>query len=77
MIRQERLPSQILNEREAWREISIQEGGQEEEGVEAWEKEVSMDLEEEREDLSLMLGHIRNLAEETNPEDENETPQIK
>jgi hypothetical protein len=36
-----------------------------------------MDLEEEREYSSLILGNIGNLAEETALEDENETPQIK
>jgi hypothetical protein len=77
MRRQERLASQRLNEREAQRERSPQEGGQEEEGVEAWEKEVDMDLEEEREDSAPMPGNIGNPAEETTPEDENETPQIK
>jgi hypothetical protein len=74
MRRQERLASQRLNEREAQRERSPQEGGQGEEGVEAWEKESDMDLEEEREYSALMLGKIGNLAEETTPEDENKTP---
>jgi hypothetical protein len=36
-----------------------------------------MDLEEEREDSSSILGNIRNLIEETTPEEENETPHIK
>jgi hypothetical protein len=36
-----------------------------------------MDLEEEREDSTPILGNIRNPIEETAPEDENETPQIK
>jgi hypothetical protein len=36
-----------------------------------------MNLEEEREDSSLMTGNIRNTAEETAPEEENEPPQIK
>jgi len=36
-----------------------------------------MDLEEEREYSSLILGNIGNPAEETALEDENETPQIK
>jgi hypothetical protein len=36
-----------------------------------------MDIEEEREDSAPMLGKIKNLAEETAPEDENETPKIK
>jgi hypothetical protein len=47
------------------RERSPQEGGQEGEGVEEREKEYDMDLEEEREDSSLMLGKIGNPAEET------------
>jgi hypothetical protein len=72
--RQERLASQRLNEKEAQRERSSQEGGQEEEGVEAWEKDVSMDIEEEREYSASMPGNIGNLAKETAPEDENETP---
>ena len=33
-----------------------------------------MDLEEEREDSAPMLGNIGNMAKETAPEDENETP---
>jgi hypothetical protein len=36
-----------------------------------------MDLEEEREDSSLMPGKIGNLVEEIALEDENETPRIK
>jgi hypothetical protein len=44
MRRQEILASQIFSEREVQRERSPQEGGQEEQGVEAWEKEASMDL---------------------------------
>jgi hypothetical protein len=77
MRRQERLASQILSEREAQRERSPQEGGQEGEGVEAREEEADMNLEEEREDSSPMTGNIGNLAEETTPVEENETPQIK
>jgi hypothetical protein len=77
MRRQERLASQRLSEREAQRERSPQEGGQEREGVEAREKEANMDLEEEREDSSPMPGNIGNPIEETTPEEENETPQIK
>jgi hypothetical protein len=60
MRRQERLASQRLSEREAQRERSPQEGGQEGEGVEAREKEVDMDLEEEREDSAPMPGNIGN-----------------
>jgi hypothetical protein len=70
----ERFSSQILNKREERRERSPQEGGQEEEGVEAHEKESNMDLEEEREYSSMMPGNIRNLAKETTPKNENETP---
>ena len=33
-----------------------------------------MDIGEEREDSTPMPGKIGNLAEETTPEDENETP---
>jgi hypothetical protein len=66
--------SERLSEREAQRERSPQEGGQEGEGVEAREKEVKMDLEEEREDSAPIPGKIGNLAEETTPEEENETP---
>ena len=40
-------------------------------------KESGMDLVEEREDSTLILGKIKNLTEETALEDENETPQIK
>ena len=36
-----------------------------------------MDLEEEREDSTLMIGNIENQVEETDAEEENETPQIK
>jgi hypothetical protein len=36
-----------------------------------------MDLEEEREDSTPMLGNIGNPAEETTREEENKTPQIK
>jgi hypothetical protein len=45
MRRHEILAIQRLNEREAHRERSPEEGGQEEEGVEACEKEDDMDLE--------------------------------
>jgi hypothetical protein len=44
MRRHERLANQILSEREEQKERISQEGGQEREGVEAWEKEVDMDL---------------------------------
>jgi hypothetical protein len=71
---QEILASQILSEREAHRERSPQEGGQEGEGVEAREKEADMDLEEKREYSSPMPGKIKNSVEETTPEEENETP---
>jgi hypothetical protein len=33
-----------------------------------------MSLEEEREDSTPIPGNIENLAKETTPEDENETP---
>ena len=69
--------SQRLSEREVQRERSPQEGGQGEEGVEAREKEVDMDIEEEIEDSTLMLGKIGNSIEETTPEDENKTHHIK
>jgi hypothetical protein len=36
-----------------------------------------MDLGEERRDSTPIPGNIRNLAEDTTLEDENETPQIK
>jgi hypothetical protein len=36
-----------------------------------------MHLEEEREYSSMMIGNIKNLAEETTPKKENETPHIK
>jgi hypothetical protein len=36
-----------------------------------------MDLAEEREDSTLILGNIGSLEEETTLEDENETPHIK
>jgi hypothetical protein len=77
MRRQEIPASQILSEREAQRERSPQEGGQEGEGVEAREKEADMDLEEEIEDSTPMPGNIGNPAEEIAPVEENETPQIK
>jgi hypothetical protein len=74
---QERLASQRLSEREAQRERSPQEGGKEGEGVATREKEADMDIEEEIEDSTLILGMIKNLNEETTLEEENETPQIK
>jgi hypothetical protein len=77
MRRQEILASQILSEREAQRKRSPQEVGQEGEGVYVREEEVDMNLEEEREDSTPMTRDIRNLAEETTPVEENETPQIK
>jgi hypothetical protein len=40
------MASQILNQREAQREISPQEVGQEEEGADIREEEVDMNLEE-------------------------------
>jgi hypothetical protein len=77
MRRHEILVGQRLSDKEAQRERSPREGGQEGEGVEAKEKEVDMDLEEEREDSTPMPGKIGNPAEETTPEEKNETPQIK
>jgi hypothetical protein len=50
MRRQKILACQILSEREAQREISPQEVGQQGEGVDIREEEVVMNLEEERED---------------------------
>ena len=41
------------------------------------DKEVDMDLEEEREDSNSMTGEIGNTTEETILVEENETPQIK
>jgi hypothetical protein len=49
------------------REKNPQEGGQKEEGVEAWEKKVGMDLEEGREYSSSIPGKIENATEETAP----------
>jgi len=77
MRKQERLASKKLDEREEQRESIPQKGGQGEEGVEVREKEVGMDIEEEREDSTSMSGKIRNPTEENALEDENKTPQIK
>jgi hypothetical protein len=44
---QERMVSQRLSEREAQTERIPQEGGKEKEGLEAWKKEVGMDIAEE------------------------------
>jgi hypothetical protein len=62
---QEILVIQILSEREAQRERSPEEVGQEGEGVYVREKEDNMNLEEEIEDSSPMTGKIRNSDEET------------
>jgi hypothetical protein len=61
------LASQRLSEREAQGETSPQEGGQEEECVEAREDQADMDLGEEREDSTLILGNIGSPTKETTP----------
>jgi hypothetical protein len=77
MRRQERLFSQRLSEREVQRGRSAQEGGQEEEGVEAWEKEFDMDIAKEREYLAPIPGKIMNLAKETAPRMRTRPPRSK
>jgi hypothetical protein len=77
MRRQERLASQRLIKREAWRERSPPEVGKEGEGVNIREEEDNMNLEEGREDLAPMIGNIGDASEETALVEEKETPQIK
>jgi hypothetical protein len=66
-----------LNEREARREKSNQEVGQEGGSTDVREEEVDMNYGGEREDSTPMTGEIRNPAEEIAPVEANETPQIK
>ena len=69
--------SQRLSEREAHRERSPQEGGKEEECVEAREDQADMDLPEEREDSASIRRNIGSSPKETVLKDENESPHIK
>jgi hypothetical protein len=71
------LAIQRLNEREAQREISPQEVGQEGEGADVREEDVGMNLGEEREVSTMITREIRNLIEEIVLVEANETPQIK
>jgi hypothetical protein len=68
------LAIQILNEREAMREISPQEVRHEGEATDIREKEANMNLREEREYSGPITREIRNLAEEIILVEENETP---
>jgi hypothetical protein len=77
MRRQEILENKRLSEKEAHRERSPQEGGKYKKSVEAREYQAVMDLREEREYSTLILEKIGSPTEDTSPEDENETPQIK
>jgi uncharacterized protein (DUF58 family) len=74
MRRQEILASKRLSEKEAHRERSPQEGGQDKECVEAREYQSGMDLAEEREYSTSIPGKIGSPIEDTSLEDENETP---
>jgi len=74
MRRQERLASQILNEREEKRERSLQEAGQEGKSMDVREEEDDTNIGGEREDSTSITREIGDPTEEIIPVEANETP---